>query len=332
MTTMSRPRTSIGTFGEIWVESEPGTRVTAYTWFRDNDGRRRKVQATGASRTQAVNLLKEKLARRVGRSTLQVDLSPDSPFLKLVEIWLDDLDLEGHLAPSTRHLYERNMRTLVLPAFKDLTLREITIMRVDRFLKSLAKESYSKAKQAKVVLNLALGLALRYEAIDRNPVTGTKRLRRPEYEARALKLAEIQAIRTAVRSWRRGDAVSGPKPDGQLEAIIELMLGTSGRMCSPSANVTSTSRRRPQPSGSPAPSCPRRVARPCVWTTPRRGHRSGSPLCRRGRQPSSASGSRRSPARTPSTCSSSRRSTRRSPRTTSDGSCGRSWPTPESRA
>ena len=54
-------------------------------------------------------------------------------------------------------------------AFEHCTLREISISKVDRFLKSQAKVSYSRAKHAKVVLNLALGLALRYEAISRNP-------------------------------------------------------------------------------------------------------------------------------------------------------------------
>jgi len=43
-------------------------------------------------------------------------LTPDSSFTRLVEVWLGDLDLEGKIAPSTRALYERNMRQLVMPA------------------------------------------------------------------------------------------------------------------------------------------------------------------------------------------------------------------------
>lgn len=67
-----------------------------------------------------------------------------------MEVWLADLDLEGGLAPSTRALYERDMRQLVMPPFEHYTLREVTIGRIEPFLKSLAaNKSYSYAKQAK---------------------------------------------------------------------------------------------------------------------------------------------------------------------------------------
>jgi len=80
----------------------------------------------------------------------------------------------------------------------------------------------------------------------------------------ALTVTQVEAIRRAVRAWRRGTGLSGPKPDGQLEAIIEVMLGTSpgsGR-CSRSAGATSTSRSRRRPSGSAARSSHRRGSRP----------------------------------------------------------------------
>src|SRR5680860_156869 len=94
------------------------------------------------------------------------DLTADSSFTKLVEVWLEDLDLEGRLAPSTRELYERDMRQLVLPAFAKFTLREISVRRVDQFIKRLAAtKSYSKAKHARTVLSLAFGLAVRYDAL-----------------------------------------------------------------------------------------------------------------------------------------------------------------------
>ncbi|WP_423464178.1 tyrosine-type recombinase/integrase [Promicromonospora sp. MS192] len=188
------------------------------------------MQASGETPKQAEIALKAKLARRIRRSSGSVELTADSAFTRLVEVWLEDIELDD-LAPSTRELYERDMRTLVLPAFRDMTLREISIMKVDRFLKEQQKQSYARAKHAKVVLNLALGLALRYEAIDRNPVAGTKRLRRPKTEAKALAHAQVDAIRAAVRAWRRGDQkVPGPPPDGQLEVIIEVMLGSSLRI------------------------------------------------------------------------------------------------------
>ncbi|MFI9488572.1 tyrosine recombinase XerC [Promicromonospora sp. NPDC052451] len=227
---MAKPRTPIGTWGAINLDRTDSGADRARTWFRDLDGRPRLVQASGETPKQAEIALKAKLARRIRRSSGSVELTADSPFTRLVEVWLEDIELDD-LAPSTRELYERDMRTLVLPAFRDMTLREISIMKVDRFLKEQQKLSYARAKHAKVVLNLALGLALRYEAIDRNPVVGTKRLRRPKTEAKALAHAQVDAIRAAVRAWRRGDQkVPGPPPDGQLEVIIEVMLGSSLRI------------------------------------------------------------------------------------------------------
>lgn len=155
-------------------------------------------------------------------------MSGDSSFAKLVAIWLADLDLENKLAPSTRALYERNMRQLVMPAFEHYLLREITVRQVDQFIKTLAAtKSYSMAKQARTVMSLALGLAVRYDAIPKNPVRDTARLHRPPSTALALTVTQVEAIRAAVHHWRRAPGLSGPPPDGQLEHIIEVMLGTS---------------------------------------------------------------------------------------------------------
>ena len=225
---MSRPRTPVGTFGSIEFATLGGGLVRARTRYRDDDGRLRSVTATGGTRTGAEHALKKKIATRTSYTGGFGGLGPDSPFSALVELWLEDLDLEERVAPSTRALYERNMRQLVLPALEGFTLREIGVSRVDRFLKSLAKnQSYSMAKQAKTVLSLAFGLALRYEAIHRNPMSGISQLRRPPAQAKALSLDEVEQIRSALRTWRRGDGLPGPKPDGQLEAIVEVMLGTS---------------------------------------------------------------------------------------------------------
>jgi integrase len=73
-------------------------------------------------------------------------------------------------------------------------------------------------------------LAVRYDAIPRNPVPVTSRLRRPKPVVKALSFEEIQHIRAVVADWRTGDSLPGPRPDGQLGAIIEVMLGTSARI------------------------------------------------------------------------------------------------------
>jgi integrase len=228
---MARPRTPIGTFGEIRFEDQASGRIRALVRFRDHDGRLRRVTATGDTRRAAERKLKEVLADRSERSVGSGELTASSSFTHLVDVWLSDLDLEGKIAPSTRALYERNMRQLVMPAFANYSLREINVRTVDPFIKTLAStKSYSMAKQARTVLSLAFGLAVRYDALRENPVRDAARLRKPPSQAMALSAAQVDAIRAAVRSWRRGPGFSGPPPDGQLEQIIEVMLGTSARI------------------------------------------------------------------------------------------------------
>jgi len=159
------------------------------------------------------------------------DLTADSRFTDLVDAWLQSLDGAKRLAASTRYRYERDMRTLVLPAFENFTLREITVRKIDRLLKELYTRSYNRAQKAKVVLNLSFKLAVRWEAIDRNPVTGVETLHRPPHQASALTLETVQIVRAKVAEWERHPAGKpGPKPDGQVGAIIETMLGTSARI------------------------------------------------------------------------------------------------------
>jgi hypothetical protein len=61
-------------------------------------------------------------------------------------------------------------------------------------------------------------------------VRDTARLRKPPSHTKALTLEQVEAIRQAVRGWRRGPGHPGPPPDGQLEQIIEVMLRTSARI------------------------------------------------------------------------------------------------------
>ncbi|MFV0432934.1 MAG: tyrosine-type recombinase/integrase [Leucobacter sp.] len=227
---MARPRTPIGTFGKISHRRIKKGVCQARARYRDWDGKLRAVQCTGATKAAAELALKRKLSERSLFQPGFAGLSADSPFAKLVDYWLEDMEVEDRLSRTTRNLYERNMRTLVAPLFAELTLREIGVARCDYFLKQLAKQSYNRARQARVVLRLALGLAVRHELIPRNPMDHVSRLRRPVRAPDAFENSEIELIREAVREWEERKIIAGPKPDGQLGQIIEVLLGTSIRI------------------------------------------------------------------------------------------------------
>lgn len=158
-------------------------------------------------------------------------MTADSSFSELVEVWLADLDLEGGLAPSTRALYERNMRQLVVPAFEHYALREITIGRIEPFLKALAANkscSYAQAGEDGAQSGPWARGTLRGHHEEPGPrgqadEEATVPGGLPHHE-------QVEAIRVGARGWRRGPGVPGPRPDGQVEKIIEVMLGTSARI------------------------------------------------------------------------------------------------------
>ena len=227
---MPKPRTPIGTHGAISVRRVASGRFEARTRYRDWDGALRSVASVAASRSAAERALKVKLAERSVLQPSFTAITADSTFPELVDYWLADLDLEGHLAPSTRQSYEWWMRKVVLPAFQHLTLREIGVARCDALLKHLARQSYNRAKKARVVMRLAFGLAVRHEILLRNPIDHVARLRKPPSTPDALTPAEINAVRAAIAWWEQGHAPSGPKPDGQLGLMVEVMLGTSARI------------------------------------------------------------------------------------------------------
>lgn len=228
---MARPRTPIGTFGAFTFTNTADGRVRARARYRDEDGKLRRVEVVGVNRAAAERTLKSKLSDRASRASVGCgEITADTAFEDLAATWLEDVASNASLSPRTRELYETNMRTLVLPALQHFALRELTVGRVDRFLKAQARISHSRAQQSKNVLRQALGLAVRYEAIPRNPVDGASRLRKPPSKPTALAPEMVQAIRTAVRDWRRAAGTVGPKPDGQLEALIDVMVGTSARI------------------------------------------------------------------------------------------------------
>ncbi len=227
---MGRARLPVGTFGEVSTREGADGRHRARARYRDVDGRYRQLEASGASGAEAKRRLRRKPA--LVDDTLQgsSEITGDTQFPVLVEYWRMELDSEGELAGSTRERYAWEATHLLLPAFEHFVLREITVGRVERWLTQQRAFSYARAVDSKKILSLVMGVVVRLEAIDRNPVTGTKRIKRPPRTPMAIDDVELDVICTAVASWRRDATHMGPKPDGQLGAIVQVMVGTSARI------------------------------------------------------------------------------------------------------
>lgn len=225
-----RPRTEIGTFGAIRTAKLPSGAVQAICRARDWDGRLRSVTASGATKAKAVAALRVKLAERDRVADTGQAVTADTPFPTLAALWLEEVERDVHLSDGTKELYTTEVRTLLMPTWEHMILREMTTGRMERFLKAQEAASRSKAKQSRVLLNLMMKFAMRHDAIRHNPVSGTSPLRKPQAAPKALTMDEITRIRKAALEWRTGKSLPGPKPDGQLREIIEVMLGSSARI------------------------------------------------------------------------------------------------------
>jgi len=223
---MARPRTPVLAYGSIAVRRR-GDRAIAETRIRDADGRVRHVRVTARTAARAQQVLKERLLDRPAFGSTRA-LTAQSSFADLTEVWLADLDLQ-RLAEGTKENYRDQVRLHVLPAFEHFTLAEITTGRVEWFLKSQAAISPSRARHSRTLLNLLFGFALRHDAVSRNPVAGTSPLRHPKSQPKALTLEQIAAIRVAASNWRAQPGLPGPRPDGQVRDIIEVLLDTAMR-------------------------------------------------------------------------------------------------------
>lgn len=221
-----RPRTSIGTFGDIRLV-DLGGRYRAETRYRDLDGRLRKVRATAPSARAVRSLIKDRLAARVGYGSGGL-LSLSSPFGDLAELWLGDLRARD-TSEGTKENYRDDLGLDVRPFFASYSLGELTTGRVEVFLKQELAISYSRAKHSKTLLSMLFAFALRHDAIPRNPLEGTSDLIRPKNVVQAMSLAQVQQIRAAAAAWRSGPGARGPRPDGAVRDVCEVLLGTSMR-------------------------------------------------------------------------------------------------------
>ena len=226
---MARPVQPIGTFGTIAVKKVRARTFTASTRFRAYDGGYIRFSATGATDGAAQRELKRKLAAYTEAQNVD-GISGHSPLSNVAAIWLDEVSLAERLAPQTVDAYADNLRAVLLPDRGKMRLSELTVGVLDRYFKRLAVDHPSRARRGKIVLSEIMGLAVRHDAIRVNPVRMTGPLTRPRHEVKVLSIDELTQIRRIIAEWRTASPVMGPKPDGQLALIFDVILGTGARI------------------------------------------------------------------------------------------------------
>lgn len=227
---LGRPRLEPGAHGSVSVRVTEAGSYVAEARVRDWDGRVRKVTASRANEDEAILALKKRISRQLQTTDPEAEITAQTPFPALTRNWIMDLKLDSQLSDGTKELYQNELRTLLMPAWEQFAVGDLTALRIERFLKVQRAKSYTKAKHSKVLLSLLIRYAMLHGALGYNPLLVTSPLRRPKTHNKALTIEQIEAIRTAATVWGEGPNRSGPKPGRQLADIIEVMLGGATRI------------------------------------------------------------------------------------------------------
>ena len=215
--TRGRAPLPIGTSGQVSY-SGPKGKITALTRFRDFDGVTRRVSAQGSSKAAADAALKEKLKARTHLGGLE--LTRDSTIKELSERWLPTLTQ----SQATQDSYRQKVERYIIPGMGAWRLWEATTGRCEAFLRTLQQSAPSMASQSRVVLSLMLGLAVRYDIIEQNPVREVMMAPGEKKNVSALTVDEVHELRLHIAQWAR----EKPGRDATFDAM-QMFLATGLR-------------------------------------------------------------------------------------------------------
>lgn len=119
----------------------------------------------------------------------------------LSKIWVADPHLTETCTEQTTERYRDSLDHHVFPALGGYLLMEVTVSRVDRFLRTLAESTPGLAKTARTVLNGIFKLAVRHDAIRSNPVRDVRLPSKPKKAVEALTFDEVGVLREGLRKW-----------------------------------------------------------------------------------------------------------------------------------
>lgn len=228
MVGMPRPRLELGTWGRITRKEIAENRWRARARFRDFTGRTKQREAYGASGAKAERNLLRVLHDEV--DSAGETISGSTTVVALSKFWLADADLIENCTAQTIERYTDSLNRHVLPALGEYALREVTVSRVDRFLRSLAIATPGNAKTARSVLNGMFKLAVRHDAIRSNPVRDVRLPAKPKKPIAALTVEEVGTLREGLSSWQDAAGYRGPRRGSELLDVVDLMLATGLRI------------------------------------------------------------------------------------------------------
>jgi len=193
---------------------------------RDPDGRVREIERQGPSRAACQRAVKEAFRDRT-RTDSGSDITSAMRLRELAEVWFASLEQQS---PTTRQSYRNRVDKQILPALGELRLRELSIGTIDRFLRTVTKQSGpAMAKMTRSVLSGMCGMAARHDALDRNPVRDCNVITQPRKAApKSLTVPEVRQLRALM-------TYDDKAVDRDLPDFVSFMLASGLRIGEASA-------------------------------------------------------------------------------------------------
>lgn len=219
---MVRPRTEIGTYGTIKTDQLTPTKWRARTRYRFEDGRLRQIERIAPSEAKATQRLK--VALKTIEKEQRGSLKPSTSLRVRGQMFLDSRrDLKRSAGTLETYGYAVNVH--IVPSIGSLSVAEATAERLQAFLTRIEQENGSgAAKNCRSALSGMMGLAVRNDAIQVNPVRSLERINhRKKRASKAIPYEDLQAFLTAVRADKRLTELDVPD-------LIEFMIASGLRV------------------------------------------------------------------------------------------------------
>ncbi|RJO77642.1 site-specific integrase [Nocardia panacis] len=241
---MARKSLPIGTYGRISSKKQLNGTWRASTRYRDDDGNTRTVHKFGPTRGVAEDNLRQALKKRNGiRGKL---IARDTKLGDLADLWLAEKALQDGIAQQSLDLYRAEIDVStdrradknaikIKSALGGLCVWEATTSRIDAHLKRILLNGHrAKARRQRVILSEMMGMAVRHDAIDQNPVREVARLPRKNQKPRAADMETLGELRARLKKWLAGEdceggAYHGPKRNPRILDVADVELGTGPR-------------------------------------------------------------------------------------------------------
>lgn len=238
---MPRPRTKIGQFGEIRVETLiPQKKYQAHARYRDESGDLRKIKATSTSKTAAIQLVKDRI-EEMRKGVLEVNSR--TKISVLAEIWYKEKLNQG-LKYRTIERARSMLDVHILPKFGKLLIQECSTALLHGKLNALAVQNgVATAIIARTTLSGMMSTAIRFGALSVNPVSETVLPKTKRDPIRVLtydqymRMREVAAERLRPLTYDErlakagGDTrrMGGDNREPTVQDVIEMLMGTAAR-------------------------------------------------------------------------------------------------------